>query len=141
VGDHPFPKPSAITGEHPFPIQPAKAAGEHPFSMITEQLEHVPWIRSIDVEIEKSVPPNLVVRVVGETPTSGWTLSVLLRRIHVQPPPDGFWEYDFLALRPTFGADVMTPIEASNRWNEYDEKHVKGVRVFGVGKGVMQKPL
>ncbi len=127
-------------GEHPFP-SPAKVAGEHPFPFVADHLERVPLIKDMRLSVQESNPPNLIVEVVGETPNPGWVFPMLVRHIYVTPPGDGIWEYDFLAFRSDSPLRVVEEIRASNLWEGYDEKIVKGVRVYGVGDGVMEKKL
>lgn len=127
-------------GEHPFP-GPARVAGEHPFPLVPNHLERVPYIKDIKPSVQKSDPPNLIVEVVGDTPNPGWVFPMLVRRIYVTPPADGIWEYDFLAVRSGSPLTVLEEIRASNFWEDYDEKNVKGVRVYGVDEGVMQRKL
>ncbi len=127
-------------GEHPFP-SPAKVAGEHPFPMVADHFARVPLIKNIKLSIQESNPPNLIVEVVGETPNPGWVFPLLVRRIYVMPPVDGIWEYDFLAFRSDSPLTVLEEIRASNLWEGYDEKNVKGARVYGVGDGVMEEAL
>ena len=126
--------------EHPFP-GPAKVAGDHPFPMVASHLERVPFITDIKLSVQESNPPNLIVEVVGETPSPGWVFPLLVRRIYVTPPVDGIWEYDFLAFRSDSPLTVVEELRGSNLWERYDEKNVKGVRVYGVGEGVMEKKL
>jgi len=40
------------------------------------------------------------VTATGEVPTSGWSAARLAPRFYVQPPPDGVWDFDFLADTP-----------------------------------------
>lgn len=107
-----------------------------------DRLEHVPVILAIKCSIQKSQPPNLVISVVGQVPTSGWKNPQLDPRIYVKPPADRVWEYDFLAKRPSGPVlQVLTEIKGEHTWKDYPEAQVKGVRVFGVGNGVKEIKL
>ena len=101
-------------------------------------LQHVPTILKIDVQIQESDPPNLVVTAIGQVPSGGWKQVQLIRRIYVKPPADGIWEYDLLAQKPSgVATTVMTPVGAKNTWKAYDTS-IKGVRVYGIGRGVKE---
>jgi hypothetical protein len=103
-----------------------------------ETLEHVPIIVKIEHEIQTSDPPNLVITAYGKVPTGGWKQVQLLRRIYVNPPSDGIWEYDMLALPPSGPAtQVETLVRAKNQWKAYDQT-IKGVRVYGVRSGIKE---
>lgn len=89
----------------------------------------------------KNTPPQLIVRVKGEVPTLGWANTVLHRRVYNEPPNDGVWEYDLYADRPTgevLGQKVST-VEATDVWDNYDEQHVRGVRIYGESNGIFEK--
>lgn len=83
----------------------------------------------VEIALLKSNPPKLLINVLGTVRTSGWANPRLLPRIYVQPPPDGIWEFDFVADPPTgIALQVITPIFASYLF-EGDFSEWKGVRV------------
>lgn len=97
-------------------------------------------ITDIKYSIERKSEPTLIVTALGQVPTLGWTKATLVRRIYIQPPPDGIWEYDLYATPPSgVAAQAISSISARNDWQNFDESLVKGVRVFGEGNGVMEK--
>lgn len=97
-------------------------------------------ILEVGYAIEKSSPPNLVVRAKAQVPTLGYTFPVLNRRTYVTPPADGVWEYDFYAEPPTgIVGQMLDELEAIDVWVDYDEMNVKGVRVYGTGDGIVEK--
>jgi|GEM_PF-1627690 len=105
-----------------------------------DRAQRVKKILNVEYAIEKRLPPNLLVSATGEVPTLGWTQPILVRRTYVQPPPDGIWEYDLYAVPPSGpAAQVISQVKATDRWNDYDESSVKGVRVYGEDNGVMEK--
>lgn len=105
----------------------------------TDGAQRVKKILKIDYAIEKGLPPTLRVTATGEVPTLGWTEPKLVRRVYVQPPPDGIWEYEFHAVPPSGQVpQVVSPIQATDRWENFDQASVKGVRVFGEGDGVKE---
>lgn len=105
-----------------------------------DRVQRVGKVLNVEYAIEKRRPPNLIVTATGEVPTAGWTQPTLVRRVYVQPPPDGIWEYDFWAVPPSGpAAQVISQVKAGDRWEGYDESSVKGVRVFGAGSGIVER--
>ncbi|WP_145378078.1 hypothetical protein [Symmachiella dynata] len=99
----------------------------------------VPRILKIEHALLKSNPPTLVVTVTGQVNTAGWTEAKLTRRVYVQPPADGIWEYDLFATPPAGNPpSAVSKVKATNRWPNFDATAVKGVRVFGVDDGVVE---
>ena len=97
-------------------------------------------ILSVEIAIEKIDPGNLVVKVVGQVPTDGYTKPMLLRAVYAKPPEDGIQDYFLLATPPAgIAAQVVSKVNASDTWKEYDRggTWVKGVRVHGVGSGAV----
>ena len=55
--------------------------------------------RIIGVTYEiKTNPTRLIVRARGEVTSTGWTNTVLHRRVYSSAPADGVWEYDLQAV-------------------------------------------
>ena len=100
-------------------------------------------ILSVEIGFEKSDPPNLVVTVVGEVPTGGYTKPILLRAVYAMPPADGIQDYFLLATPPNgIAAQVISKVTAADTWKRFDdkaEKWLKGVRVHGVRGGTVVK--
>jgi len=88
----------------------------------------------IDVKysIEKVSPPNLVVEALAQVNSTGWTNPVFIRRVYIQPPADGIWEYDLHITPPSgvSGDEIVKIGPLTNRWEGYDEANVKGIRVY-----------
>lgn len=104
-------------------------------------VRRVAKILTVTHKIETSLPPNLIITAVGEVPTGGWTETQLLRRTYVTDPADGIWEYDLLSKPPDGPAtQVISQVTGSDRWAMISTEQLgkmKGVRVFGVGDGVL----
>lgn len=101
--------------------------------------QRIPKIVKIDYSVLKSNPPTLVVTATGEVPTGGWSNPQLVRRVYVVPPADGIWEYDLTAEPPTgIATQVITKLKATNRWHDFNQGVVKGIRVYGVGRGIKE---
>jgi hypothetical protein len=96
-------------------------------------------ILKVDYTLQKKMPPNLLVTAVGQVPTGGYTRVQLVRVIYVAPPEDGIQDYILFAVPPSGpAAQVISEVEATNRWEAYEReaRWIKGFRVHGVGDGV-----
>ena len=92
-------------------------------------------VKEIQLSILKSNPPKLAITVIGVVPTSGWQNPELVEYIYVQAPPDGIYDFDFIAEPPQgTSLQVFTPITVSHVWDGKIED-IKGVRIhFSKGK-------
>ena len=71
----------------------------------------------------------LVITAVGKVSSSGWKNPRLSAHVHVQPPPDGIWEFSFYAEPPEGPSrPAVTPIEVTYVMTKVPEG-LKGVRV------------
>jgi hypothetical protein len=103
----------------------------------TVLLKRVPIINDVKYELQTSEPPNLVVTAEGTVPTGGWTEVQLIRRVYEKEPAGGIWEYDLLAKPPEGPAiQVLSKVKASDTWEKVDAKKLKGLRVYGLEKGI-----
>lgn len=50
------------------------------------------------VWLKESQPPVLVVKYDGLVPTTGWSKPELSPRFYIEPPTDGIYDFDFMAL-------------------------------------------
>ena len=93
--------------------------------------ERVYKVTNVEYAVEKGIPPNLLVTAYGKVSTGGWKYPTLLRRVYVNPPADGIWEYDLIALPPGGPAtQIILPVKAADRWEGYDQRNVNGIRVY-----------
>ncbi len=89
-------------------------------------------------KFEKSNPPNLVLKVVGEVPTAGYTNAKVYRAIYPQPPQDGIQDFFLKAVPPAgIAATVVSQVSATKTWNGYPS-WVKGIRVHGKKSGIVE---
>lgn len=117
------------------PYACAAAEDEKPQEAVL--LKRVAQITDVTYELQTSEPPNLVVTAHGQVPTGGWTEVQLIRRIYEKEPADGIWEYDLLAKPPIGPAtQALAKVKASDTWMKIDPKKLKGLRVYGVEKGI-----
>lgn len=101
-------------------------------------------ITAVEITIQKTNPPNLVVTATGEVPTGGFSEAELIRVQYVVPPEDGMQDYYLYAEPPAgLAPQVISLIEATNTWKEYTEEAdwLKGVRIHGTGGGIIQKMI
>ncbi|MFH1300259.1 MAG: hypothetical protein ABIK07_04295 [Planctomycetota bacterium] len=97
----------------------------------------VPKILKVTHQIQTSFPPNLVVQVIGEVPTGGYTDAKLERAVYVMPPKDGIQDYFLKAVPPTgLAITVISQVKASDTWKKFPS-WVKGIRVHGVDDGIV----
>ncbi len=86
-------------------------------------------VTDIQLAILKTNPPMLNITAHGTVPTGGWTDPELIPYVYVQAPPDGIYDFDFVAQKPDgIVAQVITPIVANHTLREVPE-NLKGVRV------------
>lgn len=83
----------------------------------------------------------LTVAAVGQVPTGGYTRPTLTRVTYIRQPPDGIQDYTFQATPPDGPAtQVISQVKASDTWPAMPA-WLKGVRIHGVGEGVLVKML
>ncbi len=89
-------------------------------------------VLNVDLSIYKTFPPTLRIDAVGLVPTGGWKNGQLIPYVYVQFPPDGIWDFEFVADAPDGPAtDVISVITADYLWHAYPTE-LKGVRVHAV---------
>jgi hypothetical protein len=81
------------------------------------------------VEILESKPPQVSITAKGVVRTLGWTNGRLDPYVYVQPPPDGIWDFDFVATPPSDPAgDALAPIK-SEPYTMPRPENFRGVRI------------
>ena len=92
-------------------------------------MEKILEITSVKLSVLESFPPKLQIDAFGTVPTSGWSNPRLMPHVHIQPPPDGIYGFDFVADPPDGpAAQVVSPVEVSDVW-ENSPTGVEGVRI------------
>ena len=71
-------------------------------------------ITAIETVREDGVAPQVHSTVDGTVPSTGWVLPRLAPYTYVQAPPDGLYEFDFVAL-PKAGRLRCCCVKARNR--------------------------
>ena len=93
-------------------------------------------VRGASVMVIKT-PHSVKICARASVPTSGWTNPRLRPVIYVQAPPNGIYDFDFVATPPRgIAAQVITPIQAVRIWTPYPTG-LHGVRVKGAGNSVV----
>ncbi len=86
-------------------------------------------VTEVKLAVLESQPPQLQITAIGNVPTAGWKDARLRPYTYVQPPPDGIYDYDFVAVPPDGpAATVITPVNATLRVSPMPEG-IKGVRI------------
>lgn len=86
-------------------------------------------VKSVQLALLKSNPPMLSITTFGTVPTGGWKDPELVPYVYIQPPPDGIYDFDFVATAPDgIVTQAITPIVANHTLPEIPEE-LKGVRV------------
>jgi hypothetical protein len=84
-------------------------------------------ITAIETVREAGAAPQVQSTVYGTVPSTGWVQPRLAPYTYVQAPPDGIYEFDFVAFPPQgAAAKMMTPIRATVVW----PPGARGVRVY-----------
>jgi hypothetical protein len=90
-------------------------------------MEKILEVTEIKLTLLESYPPQLQILATGTVPTTGWTNPQLVPYTYIQAPPDGIYDFDFVAVPPTeVVAQVITPISVKYEWSA---QCVKGVRI------------
>jgi hypothetical protein len=89
-------------------------------------------VTSVELEFEKSNPPNALVKAKGKVTTGGYTNPQLVQVLYVMPPADGIQDLLFFVDPPPTGGgatQVITEVETPQLriWRIPD--WFKGVRV------------
>ncbi len=95
---------------------------------ITSSIHKVLKVTEIELTYLKTFPPaRLQVTVFGTVPSPGWTRPRLVPYTYVQAPPDGIYDFDFVATPPAdIVAKVITPIRVRI---QLPAEGVNGIRV------------
>ncbi|NJR61810.1 MAG: hypothetical protein HC769_25070 [Cyanobacteria bacterium CRU_2_1] len=94
---------------------------------VRQTMQKILEITEINVAILESFPVQLQVTVLGTVPSTGWSNPQLIPYSYVQAPPDGIYDFDFVATPPReISAQVISPIRARTI---LFQEGVKGIRV------------
>ena len=86
-------------------------------------------VQNVKLTVYKTEPATLHILAEGVVPTPGYKNPTLAPYVYIQFPPDGIWDFSFMADQPDgIVQQVLQPICATYIWEGYPEK-LKGVRV------------
>jgi len=86
-------------------------------------------VDSVTITLIKKNPPEYRIDATGKTRTAGWSNPDLSGVVYVQAPPDGIYDYNFVAEPPSgVSAQVLTPISVQKAIGGMP-KGFRGVRV------------
>ncbi len=86
-------------------------------------------ITEVNLGVLKSFPSQLDIVALGTVSSAGWSNPQLVPYTYVQAPPDGIYDFDFVATPPQEkAAQVITPIRVKYVWKAFP-RDLKGVRV------------
>jgi hypothetical protein len=101
---------------------------ENQATQVLPLIQKVLEVTDVDLEVLKTSPPRLQVIVKGTVPSAGWKNPQLISYLYLIAPPDGIYEFDFVAMPPPDVTEqVMTPIQLVT---ELPVQEVKGLRVY-----------
>jgi hypothetical protein len=91
--------------------------------------ESILEVTDVRLSVLKSFPPQLQIAASGTVSTSGWSNPQLVPFNYVQAPPDGIYDFEFVATPPQdVTAQVITAIAANYIWKTFPQELV-GVRI------------
>jgi hypothetical protein len=86
-------------------------------------------VDNVTITYIKRNPPEYRIDATGKTTTAGWSKSELSAVVYIQPPPDGIYDYHFVAEPPSgMSSQLLTPISAQ-KVLEKMPNGFRGVRV------------
>jgi hypothetical protein len=94
-------------------------------------------ITDIELTVLRSFPPQIRIVASGTVTSSGWTNPQLVPYTYIQDPPDGIYDFDFIAEAPEeIATQVITPITTIYRDRTFPQG-MKGVRVHSSTNGLV----
>jgi hypothetical protein len=86
-------------------------------------------VKDAQITINKRLPPQVSIIAEGVVRTTGWTRGRLIPYVYIQPPPDGIYDFDFVATPPDGpSGDALTPI-TSEEYTMPAPKGFRGIRI------------
>jgi hypothetical protein len=101
----------------------------HTMSRVLTGNQPVLEVTEIKLVTLRTFPPRLKISVSGTVSSRGWSYPQLVPSVYIKAPPDGIYDFDFVATPPDgVAAQVITPIGATYTWQTLPQ-NLKGVRV------------
>lgn len=93
-------------------------------------MEKILEVLDVELFVLENHPPKLRISASGNIPGEGWTNPRLEPFVFIQPPPDGIYDFDFVADPPHQepATDAITPIGVVHLWDPLPPD-ARGVRI------------
>ena len=93
-------------------------------------MEKILEVLDVELFVLENHPPKLRISASGNIPGEGWTNPRLEPFVLIQPPPDGIYDFDFVADPPHQepATDAITPIGVVHLWDPLPPD-ARGVRI------------
>ena len=90
--------------------------------------EKILEVQGISVVLDNN-PPVFIIKSSGNVTSSGWKNPELVPHSFEQPPPDGIYDFDFVAESPSdISLPVVMPIETELNQRQIPS-NLKGIRI------------
>lgn len=109
-----------IEKDGPFPFQEQKQANP---------TKYVLDVSSVDLRKVAMNKEVVLIHATGHTNSAVWHSVRLERKIYIQPPTDGIWDFAFVGDPTGALLDVIAPVVADYVWKDFPPD-VQGVRVI-----------
>ncbi len=88
--------------------------------------------------IEAGPGGGVILKASGMTAGAGWTQAGFLPRVYAGKAPDGIYEVDVVAQKPTTpGTATLTSVEVNGDWSKFTDGRVKGVKYISKTNSVV----
>lgn len=100
--------------------------------------EKILEVAKVTLVIQKTNPPRLVINVKGIVRSGGWSNPDLSQIVHIVPPEDGIYQFDFVADAPTgIVTQALEEIEAEFVWEDFPTE-LKGVKISASSNSITE---
>ena len=90
--------------------------------------DQVSSVKSVEIALEGCDRQQLRITAHGVVPTSGWSQPELVAYVYIQAPPDGIYDFSFVAVQPSGPVlQVLQPISVTQLIDCPPE--LRGVRI------------
>ena len=87
--------------------------------------------------IEAGPGGGVILKASGMTAGAGWTQAGFLPRVYAGKAPDGIYEVDVVAQKPTTpGAATLTSVEVNGDWSKFTDGRVNAARCLSAARQI-----
>ena len=114
--------------------------GPFPLEFVQQEFQPVLSVDHVHITIVSFLGTKYaLITALGKVTTTGWTQAHLQPYIYVQPPPDGIWDFVFVAKPPSGPAgDLISPVATTYVWRLGSFK-LHGVRVHSATNSITDR--